>query len=292
MRLTAALLVAAAALGALLVWQSGAHHALFWWAAQAQHRVQDTLAAQVQALRAGEAGALVTLLGLCAAYGFLHALGPGHGKLVVSGAAVGSRATARRMGAVAVAGSLAQAGVAIVLAYGGLALFEATARGTVEAAERWIVPAGNLAVAGIGGWLVWRGLRALAAARRPAHGHDHGCGHRHGPTATEVERASGTGATLALVGAMAARPCTGALFLLVIAWRFDLAAAGAAGVVAMGLGTAAFTLLVAVLAVAGRDTALFAAGGGRAGRLLAPGLQVAAGGVILGAAGALAFAGV
>jgi ABC-type nickel/cobalt efflux system permease component RcnA len=105
-----------------------------------------------------------------------------------------------------------------------------------------------------------------------------------------VERVGGTGATLALVGAMAARPCTGALFLLVIAWRFDLAAAGAVGVVAMGLGTAAFTLLVAVLAVAGRDTALFAAGGGRAGRLLAPGLQLAAGGVILGAAGALAFA--
>jgi ABC-type nickel/cobalt efflux system permease component RcnA len=269
------------------------HHALLWWAAQAQHRVQDTLAAQVQALRAGEPGALVTLLGLCAAYGFLHALGPGHGKLVVSGAAVGSRATARRMAAVAVAGSLAQAAVAIVLAYGGLALFEATARGTVAAAERWIQPAGTLAVAGIGGWLVWRGLRALAAARRPAAGHDHGqcCGHRHGPTAAEVERAGGTGATLALVGAMAARPCTGALFLLVIAWRFDLAAAGAAGVVAMGLGTAAFTLLVAVLAVAGRDTALFAAGGGRAGRLLAPGLQLAAGGVILGAAGALAFAG-
>jgi ABC-type nickel/cobalt efflux system permease component RcnA len=296
MRLIGALLLAVAALAALLLWRSGAHNLLFWWVAQAQHRLQDALAGHLQALRAGSPAAFWSLIGLCAAYGFVHALGPGHGKLLVTGAAVGSRVTAARMAAVAVAGSLAQAAVAIAVAYGALALFAATARGTVEGADRWITPVGNLAVAAIGAWLLLRGLRTLRAVR-PAHGHphDHGhgraCDHHHGPTADEVARATGPVATLALIAAMAVRPCSGALFLLVLAWRFDLAAAGAAGVVAMGLGTAAFTLFVALLAVAGRDTALFAAGNGRFGGLLASGLQIVAGGLIFGTAGALALAG-
>jgi ABC-type nickel/cobalt efflux system permease component RcnA len=295
MRLIGALLLAVAALAALLLWRSGAHNLLFWWVAQAQHRLQDALAGHLQALRAGSPAAFWSLIGLCAAYGFVHALGPGHGKLLV--AAVGSRVTAARMAAIAVAGSLAQGAVAIAVAYGALALFAATARGTVEGADRWITPVGNLAVAAIGAWLLLRGLRTLGAVHPGPHGHphDHGhsraCDHHHGPTADEVAHATGPVATLALVAAMAVRPCSGALFLLVLAWRFDLAAAGAAGVVAMGLGTAAFTLIVALLAVAGRDTALFAAGSGRFGGLLASGLQIVAGGLILGTAGALALAG-
>ena len=65
---------------------------------------------------------------------------------------------------------------------------------------------------------------------------------------------------------------------------------GAAAVVAMGLGTAVFTLIVATLAVAGRDAAFLAAGDGRAARLLGPGLQIAVGGLILGIGGTLALA--
>ena len=189
------------------------------------------------------------------------------------------------MGVIAVAGSLAQAAVAIALVYGALALFEATARGTVDAADRWVAPVGNLAVALVGAWLLLRGLRAL---RPPARAD--GCGHHHGPTAAEAAGATSPAATLALIGAMAARPCTGALLVLVIAWRMDLAAAGVAAVLAMGLGTAAFTLIVAVLAVTGRDAAFFATGEGRAGRLLGPALQIVTGGLILGVSGGLMLA--
>jgi ABC-type nickel/cobalt efflux system permease component RcnA len=80
---------------------------------------------------------------------------------------------------------------------------------------------------------------------------------------------------------MAARPCTGALVVLVLAWRFDLAAAGAGTVFAMGLGTAAFTVAVAALAVAGREAAFLTADPGPAARRLAAGLQIGAGGLLL-----------
>jgi ABC-type nickel/cobalt efflux system permease component RcnA len=76
---------------------------------------------------------------------------------------------------------------------------------------------------------------------------------------------------------MAARPCTGAMMLLAIAWGMGVAGAGAAGVLAMGLGTALFTVAVAVLAVFGRAQALARLSvGGLAGRLV-PALQVVAG---------------
>jgi len=295
MRLTAGLPLAAAAALALALWASGDIQAMGWWVVRQQHALQSALGDRVQALRAGDATAFWSFIALCAGYGFLHALGPGHGKALVAGAAVGTRVPAGRMGAIAVAGSLGQAAVAIALVYGAFAIFEATARGTVDAADRWIVPAGNVVVALVGGWILWRGLRGLVRTRRPHgqdhHHHDAGCGHAHGPDPAAVARAEGPAATLALVGAIAARPCTGALVVLVIAWRMGLAWAGVAGVVAMGLGTAAFTVLVAVMAVGSRDAAFLAAGDGRAARLLGPGLQILAGGLILGIGGALALAG-
>jgi ABC-type nickel/cobalt efflux system permease component RcnA len=293
MRLTAGLLLVLAAAAALALWASDGFQIIGWWVVQQQHAVQSALAGRIQALRAGEPAALWSLIALCAGYGFLHALGPGHGKALVAGAAVGTGATARRMALIATAGSLGQAAVAIALVYGALAIFEATARGTVAAADRWVAPAGNLAVALSGAWILWRGLRALGAARSGAHAHDHGpsCGHAHGPDPAEVARATGPAATLALIAAMAARPCTGALVGLVLAGRLGLAGAGIAAVVAMGLGTAAFTVLVAVMAVASRDAAFVAAGDGRAARLLAPGLQILAGVMILGIGAVLAMAG-
>jgi len=295
MRLIAAGCLVIALVGLILLHEAGALDRIAWWASEQQRALQTRLAAQVMALRDGTPGALAALMTACAVYGFVHAAGPGHGKVLIGGAALGTRATALRMALIAVLGSLAQALVAIVIVYGGFAIFEASARGTVSAAEDWIDPAGNALIACIGLWLVWRGLRQMRPASKTAGGHDHdhahsGCGHDHGPDAAEVARARGLGDTLALIGGMAARPCTGALFVLVIAWRTDLAGAGAAAVLAMGLGTAAVTLSVAILAVTGREAALISAGDGRAIRIVMPMLQIAGGGLIL-AVSALLLAG-
>lgn len=292
MRLIVALALALVLLSAGWAWQAGAFQALGHWVLMQQRWMQDALAARIGGLRAGEPGAFWALVGMCGLYGFAHAVGPGHGKALIGGAAVGGRATAARMMAVAVAGSLAQAAVAILLVYGGFAIFEATARATVGTVETWAAPAGHAALAAIGVWILVRGVRAWPRGGAHDHDHDHdhgpgcGCGHAHAPDAGAVADAKGLGATLALVGAMAARPCTGALFVLAIAWQMGVARAGAAAVVAMGLGAAAFTAIVAVLAVSGREAALFSAGGGRVGRAAVPALQVGAG-LMLATAGGL-----
>jgi nickel/cobalt transporter (NicO) family protein len=275
--LALALVVAALA----LLWLSGAFAAIGVWALEQQRALQGLLAARLQALRAGEPMALAALTGLAAAYGFVHAVGPGHGKLLVTGAALGTRTGARRMGLIALAGSLAQAGLAIAIVYGGFALFALTARGAAGA-DVALEPLGHLAVALIGAWLLARGLWA-AFAPEPACG----CGHAHGPSPEAVARAEDWRATAGLVAAMAIRPCTGALIVLVLAWRFDLAAAGALAVLAMGLGTAAFTVAVAIAAVSGREAAFLSAGAGPSARRLGAGLQIGAGALVLVVSGAL-----
>lgn len=299
MRLTAVLGLAALGLILTALWASGVFASIAFWAAGQQSTLQSALAGDLQALRRGTPAAFWSLILLSFSYGFLHALGPGHGKALIAGAAVGSRATAARMALIALLGSLAQAAVAIFIVFSGFALLGATARGTIATSEAWIAPAGNLMIAGIGLWLLVSGLRGLpSTASIPAHAHDydhdhhdhhhhpddaHGacCAHNHGPTATEAASATSLGAMLALIGGMAARPCTGALILLVIAWRFDLRAAGAAAVIAMGLGTASFTVAVAVAAVASRDAAFLSLGDSALARYLGPALRIIAGGLVL-----------
>lgn len=301
MRLLAvAILIAAAALGWILLGDGG-WAALKQWAVFQQREFQNAMAGTIRALRAGEPGALAALLGACFGYGVVHALGPGHGKVVIGGASMASQATAARMVALAVVSSLAQAGTAILAIYGGLWLLGLTSRAVIGVAEAWLIPASYGMIALIGAVLAFRGLRRLwrdtghaQHAHAHAHHHDHEgacdtCGHAHGPTPEQVADLRGWRDTALLVGSIAIRPCTGAMFVLAIAWQMNLVLAGALAAIAMGVGTAVFTSGVALGGV-GLRGALATAAGRSAGLVRGVALaQVAAGGLVA-LAGATMFA--
>ncbi|MEI4470607.1 nickel/cobalt transporter [Frigidibacter sp. MR17.24] len=289
MRLTGVVVPVALALGlaAALAWLAGGVHAAaaFQWAAARQLQVQNAMAGAIRAIQAGQPHAVASLCALAAGYGFVHALGPGHGKVVLGGAAMASRATAAKMFAIGAAASLAQALAAIVLVAVGVRLFSLGSADASRLAEGWLATASRVAIALIGAALVWRGLRALTARGAHHHHHHHhhcGCDHNHGPAPAEVARAQGWRETAALVGSVAARPCTGAIFLLVIAWRFGIPGTGALAVLAMGCGTAAFNALAITGGLVARRLAWAGARAdtGRA-RAVAGGLQVAGGLVIV-----------
>ncbi|MDB6454967.1 nickel/cobalt transporter [Falsirhodobacter sp. 20TX0035] len=278
MRLIAGL--AAAALLAVVLIGLGDHYGLaaLGWASGVQQKVQTEMAGVIRAIKAGDPWALATLCGLSGAYGFLHALGPGHGKVLLGGAALGTTATARRIFALGAAASLAQALGAILLVLVVVNLFRLTSQEASALAEGALATFSRLAIAAIGALLVWRGLRALRAEQH--HHHHCGCGHSHGPTAAEVTNLSSRRETFALILSVAARPCTGAIFLLVIAWRFGIPGAGVLGVLAMGLGTAALNALAIGGGLAARRLAWLGRRTGNARR--AGVLQVAAGAAVVG----------
>lgn len=264
------------------------------WALEEQRGFQNNMASAVRGLKSGETGAWAALLAAAGAYGFFHAVGPGHGKVLIGGVGLGSTVSATRLLSISIVSSLAQAFWAIILVYGGFFALEATARQMTNLAETFLAPASYLAIAAIGGILIWRGTRAFKRANKPSHhkhhshGHHHdhvhddhcGC-HAHGPTPEEVEELTSLRDTLALIASIAVRPCTGAIFLLVIAWQMDVLAAGAAAVVVMGLGTATLTSLVAVSSVAARTVTLASASKLGTVVQIMPGIQILVGTLIL-----------
>lgn len=235
------------------IWQGLAH-----WAVTQQRALQTDMASAVQAIRAGDPGAWLALMAATGAYGFVHAVGPGHGKFLIGGIGLGAPVSATRLTAIALASSLAQAVWAIVLVYGGLFLLQASAARLTDLAEGYLAPASYLAIAAVGLVLAMSGLRALwtqglrsGNAAAPGHHARCGCG-GHGPSADDMARMGSVRQAAFVVFSIAVRPCAGALFLLVIAWQMGIAAAGAAAVLVMGLGTAATTALVAASSVAAR----------------------------------------
>ncbi len=269
-------------LGALLAALAVLWFALPWgaiqqWALAEQRGFQNAMATALRGIQAGEPLAIWALCAATAAYGFVHALGPGHGKVLIGGAALASKASMRRLGVLTLLSSLAQAGTAILLV-GSLAfLLRLGSRDLVDLTEAYLAPFSYLAIAAIGAVLVFRGLRSWRRMGRHQHSETCGCGHAHGPSIEEVSTLNSNRDAVALIASIAIRPCTGALFVLVIAARFEVFWIGALAVVTMGLGTAAFNLMVAGSGVAARRLASLGAGDSQGVQALSAALHVIGG---------------
>ncbi|QDY70593.1 nickel/cobalt transporter [Qingshengfaniella alkalisoli] len=261
--------------------------AVTYWAAGVQREIQNAMAGSLRAIRTGDKNALLALCSLTFGYGFVHAIGPGHGKFLLGTAAVSSRATIRRMSVLTLASSLAQSLTAVVIVWVGTSVITLTSASLIDTTEDFLVPASYGAIGLIGGILALRGAKKTwIALSHPEPTlevcQDHGsaacgCGHSHGPSPDDVERLNGWKETIALVASIAIRPCTGALFLLVIAWRLEILPAGIIATFTMGLGTAAFNLLVAGSGVGGRTLLSSLSERSFGDRILFPAVQMSAG---------------
>lgn len=277
---------------AVWLWVFGGAQDVARWAQNGQREAQDAMALALRALRAGEPGALLSLWGICFAYGFFHAAGPGHGKLVIGGYGVGRRVPLGRLSFLAVASSLAQAAMAVIVVYAGVTILGFGREDVQGLADGVMSQISYALIAGVGLWLAWRGARGLRTRAVPHDHHHEGghcetCGHAHGPTVEQAEAVRSWRDAAMVIGAVAVRPCTGALFLLILTWRMGFDWAGIVGAFAMGLGTASVTLLVAVGSVSLRESALMrVAESASLGRMAAM-LELLAGGVIVLLAGQL-----
>lgn len=294
--IAAGLMLACAVVAGL--WFTGGFEQLLQWAAGQQRAFQNGIARTLRGLRAGEAGAYTLLLGSCFAYGFFHAIGPGHGKLLVGGYGVARQVPMLRLSVIALISSLGQAVTAVVLAYGGLWLLGLTRDVMIGTAEAWLAPLSYMMIAAVGLWLMLRGVRRLRSTRQ-GDGHDHhhsslgegevcgSCGHRHGPSLAETVQANSLRNALVLIAGIAVRPCTGALFVLIITWQMGIASAGIAGAFAMALGTASVTVAVGIAASGFRGALLRSIAGASSLLWVMPMIEIAAGLTVLALSGAL-----
>jgi nickel/cobalt transporter (NicO) family protein len=260
------------------------------------------------AIRAAKlsSGAPWGLIALSLGYGIFHAAGPGHGKAVIASYMLANERALRRglviafgaallqgLSAVAIVGisaivfqaaaarMTAAANVVEIVSYAGIALLGAalvTVKGAALLAAWRMAPAGA-AYAGVGGTAsTFRADDCMAD-----HVHGPGCGHFHAPDPRTLGAGfSWKSAVLTMIAA-GARPCSGAILVLVFALAQGIFSAGIFAVVAMSLGTAITTAALASAAVFAKNAAVkYAKPGSRralmAGRLF----EFAAASAVLG----------
>lgn len=221
--------------GAVHAWKSDSRHA--WW-----------------------------LLWLSFAYGVLHAIGPGHGKAVLSAYVLANRETVRNGAILAVLSAIAQALVAITIVSIAAGVLNLTGMQINQIAGILEIAA-YAAVTLLGAWLVYRHVLTPVLSRlsgrasevtRSHHHHHHGqchdhrhagCGHHHMPTPDQVSGKLNIRKALGVIAAVGLRPCTGAILVLVFALSQQIFVAGIAAALAMGLGTGLTVGLLAISSV-------------------------------------------
>jgi nickel/cobalt transporter (NicO) family protein len=162
--------------------EQGVSARAYAWLMAVQGDYNQRLARTVRALRTENVVlATLALAGLSFMYGVLHAIGPGHGKAVVSSYVLASNRTVRRGIALSFLAALFQAISALLLVALLVGIFNATgvARRTTEA---WLETVSWGLVALIGVWLLVQQARKLwpQRAARDHHGHAHAHGtHAH-----------------------------------------------------------------------------------------------------------------
>ncbi len=264
--------------------------------------------------QADDLAPFLSLIGLGFLYGIFHAVGPGHGKAVITAYAVTHQSQLRRTAALAFASAMVQ-GVTAILAVGGIALLvEGSMRRAALSVDNYLEPVSYGAVALVGLYLALLGLRrfyrlyvsrmqrhsASVHSHPHSHGHDHAhgsgpdddacCGHSHGPSVEDVARATTPWRAAMVALSVGIRPCSGAILVLVLTYSVGLFASGVAAVIAMSVGTGATVAAIALTAQSAKwPLARLSEKAGLPAAPIGAGTALLGGGVILALGGGLLY---
>lgn len=181
-------------------------------------------------------------------YGVLHALGPGHGKMVITTWLATHPSTLKTSLKLTFAASLLQGLVAIGLVTLMLVVLQLSSR-QLHLGSFWLEKGSYVLVAGLGLLLCWRATRRLWLLFRrqstfrtvtPHHlHHEHcDCGHQHIPSQQQLATGDDWHARLMVVVSMGIRPCSGAIMVLLFSKVIGVFSWGVLSALVMALGTA------------------------------------------------------
>jgi nickel/cobalt transporter (NicO) family protein len=222
-------------------------NSLVAWILAKQAEFSRAMTVAARAIRAGEPGALASLLSLAFAYGVFHAAGPGHGKAIVASYVVANENALRRGTAIASLAALLQ-GVVAILLVGLIAVVLIGTRQMMTAAVNLVELVSYAAIALFGAWLALRKARGLWYGLKGGGAGAIACDHMHMPDPEQVTRWSLRDAAAAVIAA-GVRPCSGAILILVFTLSQSIYWAGMLAVAAMAVGVALTTSGVAAVAV-------------------------------------------
>lgn len=235
-----------------------------------QRSVNRELSGLLQQVAQNPSRAGVSLLAFSFLYGVLHALGPGHGKIVITTWLATHPSRLKRSLGLTLASSLLQGLVAIGLVVVVLTLLALPAR-QLHLSSYWLEKGSYLLVGGLGAMLCWRAVKRLRGLLRkptfnaftPHHVHSEscGCGHQHLPSPNQLERADDWRARVMVVLSMGMRPCSGAIMVLLFSKVIGVFGWGVAAALAMAAGTSLTISAIALFVHSFRQLATRLGGG-------------------------------
>lgn len=242
-----------------VVWQKGLH---------------QQMAALLQQVKAVPQQAGLALMLFSLSYGVLHALVPGHGKVIIATYLATHPARLKTSLKLTLAASLVQGLVAVALVTLVLVVLQLPSR-QLHQSSFWLEKASFILVVLLGVLLSWRALKRLYRAvktMRPApalrinrlqplpadhlHSAHCGCGHRHLPGDAELQAGSDWRTQTAIVLAMGIRPCSGAIMVLLFSKVIGVFSWGVLSALVMALGTSMTISLLALLVHCSRKLAV------------------------------------
>ena len=174
-------------------------------------------------------------------YGVLHAIGPGHGKFIVATYLSTNQESQRAARVIPFIGSMMQ-GVSAILFVFILAVGFNLASGDLSESRWYVEKVSALLIGGFGAFIIWQAAKSLQPPRRqfteltPMHTHNAACGCGHHGVGFS---ASGDWKTrLGVIIAIGARPCSGAIMILLFSNALGMVSWGMAAVMTMAFGTA------------------------------------------------------
>lgn len=252
-----------AAVGAFWLWQAWPQvmmKSILW-----QREVNQQMSGLLKAVAENPTKAGGSLLIFSFLYGVLHALGPGHGKIVITTWLATHPSKLKSSIGLTLASSLLQGLVAIALVVAVLTVLQLPAR-QLHMSSFWLEK-GSYALVGVLGLLLcWRAVKKLRVllqkpkfkAFTPHHVHDAhcGCGHQHLPTQEQLQSGDDWRARLVIILSMGMRPCSGAIMVLLFSKVIGVFSWGVVSALAMAAGTSLTITSLALLVHSFRQLAV------------------------------------
>lgn len=223
-----------------------------------QKKINSDLATLMQDISENNWNVGFVLIGVSFLYGLLHAIGPGHGKVIIT-AYIATHPTKLKQSAwLSVLASLLQGIVAIFIVTIILFLLDLSSS-HLKVTSRYLESASYLLISFSGLIILVQVFRSLLQRRKkrtlkfqkairirtkpkclykqPCITEEHQCcGHKHVMTSEELP--SQYHAQLAVLLAIGCRPCSGALLVLLFAYALNIYFWGVIATIAMAIGTA------------------------------------------------------
>lgn len=234
-----------------------------WWdrlvafSVHMQRDLHQELAAAMRAVQASGGTAFWSLVGLGFVYGVFHAVGPGHGKVVITTYLATHESRLTRGIVLSLLSSLIQGLTAISLVGGVALVAERSMRESQSLGVQLEVLSYGLVMV-VGVYLTGRGLWRLKASynRHGRAGGHASCCHGHGPSVNQLETPMSFREFFPMILSIGIRPCSGAILVLILAFVVQQLPAGIAAVAAMSLGTGLSISALAALSVYARKSAI------------------------------------